>query len=352
MLPPDPLGMTAMYGVDARQDILPYLAGEMDLLVFPYRAGQRFSQPSIALVLALTDGPAFREKILELLQGIVGAERAEALAAVPGETVGGFTFYPIAPGASYAISQDFAVVTSVPDRLKEMVTRSGPGLGSIEATTYARINGDLLLDMITFVSEQAGDSGIEKAIIMEAMAAVGDEPIGTIELSATTSPGRLGLSMSAPRSVWSAEYRLIRNVVQAVPRIVAVEKLRAIVGKVDQALTRYGEEHGDTFPESLEALVAAGYLDAIPAGITPSPLGQFADGGYTYLPVRDDEGAVAGYYLLVYGVAPHLGYDLFDGKNQADPATFRPAGDGNKDGVVTFAYGGTAIPVVQEYFSK
>ena len=126
------------------------------------------------------------------------------------------------------------------------------------------------------------------------------------------------------------------------------DDLQGVVGIVDEALTRYGEEHEATFPESLEELVEAGYLDAVP-DLQPTPLGQYVDGGYTYLPLHDESESVVGYYFFVYGVGENAGRDVFTPENVTDPANFRVAKDGESDGVVGFSYDGVAIQHVEEW---
>lgn len=352
MIPPDPLAITAPWGVNLREDILPELTGELDFLLFPLREGQSPEMPGTAMVLGLKDGPAFREKILRIATNIAGEEHVAPFAEAEGETVGDFTFYPVWQGISYAVGPDFLVVTTDTPRLKEMVTRGGPGLPTFRGHGYLRASGDQLLDMVnTALASEAG-SDPEAAIILEALRKAGEEPVGMIEIKGVAGPGKIEIEMVESASVLPALYRIVRDVVQAVPRLVEMEQrraeLRAVVSEVDEALTRYGQEHEATFPESLEALVEAGYLGAVP-DLRPTPLGKYVDGGYTYLPLKDEEGKIVGHYLFVYGGDPKGGFDVFTAENLADPSTFRVGRDGKNDGVASFAYDGIALGHMEDW---
>jgi hypothetical protein len=352
MAPTDPLSLTAMWGVDARKDILPLLSGELDLFVFPCAEDEECEVPKAALVLGLTDGPAFRETLLDILGNMLGEERGAELRAMEGEPAGSFTFYPVMPGVSYAIAPDFGIVTTDPDRLKTVVGRRKGGFPTIEATSYVRVNGDLLVSMLAGLVAKAGAESPQAGIVAEVLRSVGEEPIGTIELTGKTGGGRLELEVRAPASLYAAEYRFLKELFTAAPKLAALdaqgEDLHAIVHDVDVALTRYGEEHDGTFPASLEELVEAGYLDAVP-DLTPTPLGQYVDRGYTYLPLRDESGTVVGHYFFVYGVDENAGHDVFTAENLTDAAEFRVAKDGERDGVVGFSYDGVAIGHMEEW---
>jgi hypothetical protein len=353
MVPTDPLSFTAMWGVDARTDILPFLSGELDLIVFPCREDADCSVPSAALVIGLTDGPAFREMLLSTMTKILGEEKGDELRAVPGDPAGDFTFYPVAEGVSYAVGADFGIVTTDPDRLKTVVARRKGGFPTVEATSYVRMNGDALLTMLSALIDTAAAGSPQARVLAEALRAVGEQPVGTIEITDKTGRGRLELDVRVPASFYAAEYRLLKEFFAVAPALAAMdadpeEDLRAVVGEVDAALTRYGEEHAGTFPESLEELVENGYLEATP-DLVPTPLGQYVDGGYTYLPLRDDSGRVVGHYFFVYGVDEHAGRDVFTPENLSEAADFRVAKDGESDGVVGFSFDGVAIEHVEEW---
>lgn len=353
-IPVDPLGMTSMYGVNAREDVLAYLSGELDLILFPFRPGQESTEPNMAVALALTDGPAFREKMIGILTSIMGEEPVAELTAAPGEKAGAFTFYPLAQNWVYAVSPDFGVVTNDPEGVKALVSRPGSGLPAVEANSYLRVNGDLLLDLASGLVERTGGQAAWTQMVLDALGRVGEDPIGLIELKTSTRADRFEMDLSVPRGLCTAEYRLLKELVAVLPEIKAQEKQKeacwTVVKEVDDALTRYGEEHGDNFPETLADLVAAGHLDAIPDTVQPTPLGQYLEKGYTYLPLHDEAGTVVGYYFFVYGLGEGTGHDVFTAENLADPAHFHAAPDGKPDGVPHFAFGGIAIPYMQEEY--
>jgi hypothetical protein len=352
MIPPDPLAITAPYGIDLRRDILAEMTGELDMILFPLAEGQSPEVPGMAMVLGLKDGPAFREKLIQIATNIAGEEHVSRFTSIEGETVGDYTFYPIWEGISYAIGPDFGIVTTDSARMKRIVTRKGGGLPVFTGHNYLRANGDLLLDMVNSALSMEAGNDPEAAIILDALRKAASEPVGMIEIKAVTGPGRAEVELFESASILPAVYRVVRDVVQAVPKIVEMEQrrneLRAVVFEVDEALTRYGQDHDATFPESLEALVAAGYLGAVP-DLRPTPLGQFVDGGYTYLPLKDDAGTIVGHYLFVYGGNPGGGFDVFTEANLADPANFKVGRDGKNDGVASFAYDGIALGHMEDW---
>jgi hypothetical protein len=121
-----------------------------------------------------------------------------------------------------------------------------------------------------------------------------------------------------------------------------------ILHTVDAAMTEYGVDHDGIFPEQPQDLVAAGYLDKFP-DLQPTPLGEYLEGGYTYVPLRDETGAVVGYYFFLYGVDPNSGFDVFTADNLADPDNFQVGRDGQLDGVVNFCYDGIALDQVEAW---
>jgi hypothetical protein len=242
MAPTDPLSLTQMWGVDMRKDILPFLSGELDMLMFPCREEQACESPNVAIVLGLTDGPAFRETLLDILTKIMGEEQGTELRTTEGEKAGSFTFYPAWPGLSYAIAPDFGIVTTDPEGLQELVGRRGRGgFPAVEATSYVRINGDLLVTMFSGLAERAGDESPEAAIVAEILRTVGEEPIGTVEMTARTGDGKLEMELRVPASLYATEYRLLKEFLVAAPKLQAIrapeDELQAILGEVDEALT-------------------------------------------------------------------------------------------------------------------
>jgi len=353
MAPTDPLSFTAMWGVDMRKDILPFLSGELDLILFPCREGQECEVPNVALVLGLTDGPAFRDSVLTILTNIMGEESGAELRAMEGETAGSFTFYPVWPGFTYAIGPDFGIVTTDPEGLKTLVGQSRRGdFPAVEATSYVWANGDLVMTMVSALAEKASAESAEAGVFAEVLRAVGEEPIGTLEMTTSTGNGKLEMELDLPSTLYAAEYRFLKELLTAAPKLQAIsspeDDLRGVVGQVDEALTRYGQEHDGTFPASLDQLVEEGYLSALP-DLAPTPLGEYVDGGYTYVPLRDETGTVVGQYFFVYGVDESAGHDVFTSENLADPENFHVGKDGENDGVVGFSFDGVALEHVEHW---
>ena len=83
--------------------------------------------------------------------------------------------------------------------------------------------------------------------------------------------------------------------------------------------------------------------------LAPTPLGVYVDGGYTYVPLRDESGTVVGHYFFVYGGDENAGRDVFTPDNLAEPEDFRVAKDGENDGVVGFSFDGVALEHVEDW---
>jgi hypothetical protein len=352
MVPSDPLALTQMWGIDARKQILPLLSGELDLIVFPCAEDDSCEIPKIALVIGLTDGPAFRGTMLDMMENIMGPDKVQELRGVEGESVNGFTFYPMWQNMSYAIARDFGVVTTDSELLKRIVSRETKKSKSEEATFFLHLNGDVLVRTINGIMARHGSDDPELAYVSEIMSAVGEEPIGTLEFKGKTGSGMMEMQFEHPTTLYAAYYRMWKGMMLAAPKMAAMaakqQGLQGVVHEIDAALTRYGQEHEGSFPESLEELAQAGYLKAMP-DLVPTPLGEYVEGGYSYVPLRDDSGNVVGHYFFVYGGDEHGGYDVFTPENLADPSSFRIGKDGEKDGVPNFSYDGVAIEHVEQW---
>jgi hypothetical protein len=352
MIPSDPLAITGMWGIDARKDILPLLSGELDLIIFSCGEGETCAIPKVALVMGLTDGLAFRSTMLDMVDNIVGPEKGAEFREVQGEKAGDFTFYPLWQGFSYAIAPDFGIMTTDTALLKEIVARDAKGSDPVEATMFVHLNGDRLVNMLSGTLAQQGGDSEEMVYMLEILNAVAEEPIGTMEFTGRTGKGRLEMEFEHPSSMYAAYYRMWKGMIAAASKMAAMaaeqQGLQDIVHEVDGALTTYGLEHDGTFPESLEALVEAGYLEALP-DLEPTPLGEYIEGGYTYLPLRDDSGKVVGHYFFAYGGGEDGGHDVFTQENLADPDNFSVAKDGEKDGVQNFSFDGIALEHMEEW---
>ncbi len=350
-------GELDIFGIKPRQDLLPLLAGELDLVLFAPAAGPVGEVPPFTLALGATDGPALRDRILQILGQVAGPGMAEELTAMPGEPVGDFLSYPLPGGVSYAVSQDFLVVTSETERMAGLLAEPDRRFKPLRALEYGRLNGDRLLEMFASKAGAAGeDSSPEEQMKAELFKALGEEPMGMLEYRVTSGrPGSIDIEVIHPGSLMGLQYRMLRAGLAMAPKGQALKAERAKYQEtthvLDAAMTAYGVDHDGTFPADPQVLVEEGYLEYFP-DLQPTPLGEYLEGGYTYVPLSDKAGAIVGYYLFVYGVDPHGGQDVFSAENMADPVHFQVARDGEPDGVVNFCYDGIAIDQVEMWRSE
>jgi hypothetical protein len=345
-------GTVSAWGVNLHQEVFPHLQGELDFILFPFRPGEKPRGPNVALVLGTPDGPALRESLLGLVGKVAGADKEAELRGIPGENAGTFTFYPLSEKQFYGVGSKFLLVTTDVERVKGMVARPRRGIRAPQGRQYVRLDGDLLLDIVADLAEAGGPGAKEEKLRAEILRAVGEEPIGVIEIMSESRPHRIEMEIRQPSSILDLQYRVFKELLVHAGEFQALEEERGeyvkMVAEVDEAMTRYGQDHDGMFPETPQDLVGEGYLKAFP-DLTPTPLGRYVEGGYTYVPLRDDEGTVVGYYLFVYGGGEGTGHDVFTPENVTDPEGFRIEADGTPDGVPSFCYDGIAIPRVEAW---
>jgi len=345
-------GSLSLMGMNLQEDLFPYLEGELDVILFPLRPGQPAHLPNAALVLGTPDSQAFRDHAFELLGGMMGQEAVEEMRGQDGDIAGAFTFYPLHQGVAYGLGPGFVVVTTDPQGMKDLLAHRQRGIRAPRGRQYVRVNVDRLLAFMGSVAESKGSPSGEDRALADMVASLGDEPIGTVELMTSSRPGEIHMEVHQPGRLWNLEYRMLKQMAAHAGEMKAAREetgsYRDMTGELDRAMTAYGKDHDGVFPETPQDLVDAGYLDAFP-DLTPTPLGEYREGGYSYVPLRDRNGTVTGYYLFVYAGGPGTGFDVFTPENVADPATFRIASDGEKDGVVSFCYDGTALAQVEAW---
>jgi hypothetical protein len=346
-------GREVVGGVAIRDDILPLLAGELDLVVFGPQPDAVSPLPDMILVIGAKDGAVLQDQLLEILAEHVGSEFAEMVAALPGEAVGDFTLRTLPMGLAYAVSDNYLVVGTDATHLQELLAHPAGKLKAVEALRYVWLNGDLLAPVLVSLAKQntAGDEPGDP--VQAALLHVLDEgPVGTAEFIMNARPGRMELELDYHGTPLGLQYRIYRAMMAAMPAAVALEaqdgRYTQDVSIIDAAMTLYGVEHDGVFPAHVQDLVTEGYLDEFP-DLLPTPLGAYLQGGYSYVPLRGEDGTVIGYYLFVFGMNPHGGYDVFTPENLAAPAQFRIGRDGIPDGVVSFCYDGTAVEQVEEW---
>ena len=355
LIPPvfteDENGRIALFGMNLEEDLFPLLRGELDVIVFPPRDGAPGPKPPMALVLGATDGPALRDRLFQILGKQMGEEMTAQLADMPGEKVGAFTLYLLPQNAAYAVSPDFLVVGTDPARLREMLAAPSGNIPEKKARQYMRMSTAFLFQLMN-ARMQEGPGSPEQQMMAEVFSSMDGEAPAVFELTTNSQPNRLDTELRQPGNLLSMEYHLMRQMFLLMPELTAAQANRgkyvAVVAELDAAFTQYGVDHGGVFPEDPHELVEAGYLEAFP-DLSPTPLGIYSEGAYTYLPLRDDQDAVTGYYFFVYGMGEHTGFDMFTPENIADPGSFRPGSDGVLDGVASFCYDGTALDQVKEW---
>jgi hypothetical protein len=233
-----------------------------------------------------------------------------------------------------------------------VVTHPGPGLRAPAGRQYVRVDVDRVLELVANMAEREGQWSEKSRVRTEILRQIGEKPVGAIEIATSSRAGRIEMQVHQPGNILGLEYRLFRGFLAHAREFEEMEKTehryRDVTADLDEALTRYGQDHDGVFPENAEGLVEAGYLDRFP-DLTPTPLGEYVDGGYTYVPLRDEAGTVAGYFLFVYGGGEGSGFDVFTPENLAHPEAFRMDSDGTKDGVANFCYDGTAIDQVNAW---
>jgi hypothetical protein len=217
MIPADPLAITSMWNVDAREEILSFLSGEFAYVMFPCGDGEDCAIPGFAVVFGLTDGPAFRAKMMEILARIAGEEKAAEFRDVEGETAGEFTFYPMWTNLSYAIAPGFGVITTTPDHMKSIVVEAGGNLGGIKATSYFSLDGDRLVEMARGLVGKMGADSEEGKLVAGMLDAMGEEPVGTIEFIGRTGKSCWDMELEYPTSVFNAYYRFMKNLFMTAP---------------------------------------------------------------------------------------------------------------------------------------
>ncbi len=329
--------------------LLPDLRGELDVIVFPPAEGADNPKPGVVMALAVADGPALRDKLLTAVGSLAGEEAVEEMRSAEGEKAGDFRIYPLHADMVYAVSPDFLVVSTDAPRLRKMVSRSGRGLEPVEGRTYLRVDADLVLPL---VAAHQGESPAVMDSILATLRASSGGSLGTFEAVGAATPDAFRMTLHGPGSLLTAQYALleagIRQGLQEKARQARSDLLRRSVTVIDRTMAAYGADHGGLFPETLDHLVEEGYLDRLP-DLQEVPLGHYLEGGYSYVPLLNDDGWVAGYYYFVYGGGAHTGFDVFTPGNLADPEHFVIGSDGEPDGVISFAYDGVAQGQVEAW---
>ena len=328
--------------------ILPLLSGELDVAVLTPRPDAEDHNPTVIVALGVEDATAFRDELLDALGSTMGTDTVARMRAMPGTKAGEFTLYPLMNDYFYAMGPGFFVVAADSARLAETVGRKAPGkdgLPEVTGRTYVRVNADLAFPLLASLGDGGGPAGAGMDSVLAVLRTSAGGRLGVFEMTGTAGSNRFEMNFHGPGSLLSAEYGFLeaamRRSLEARAAGIKLGRLRQAVSTVDQAMTAYGSQHGGLYPEKLEQLVEEGYLAALP-DLIPTPPGRYVDGGYSYIPLRNDDGWVDGYFYFVYGGGKGTGYDVFTPDNSGTPAHFEVASDGKEDGVPAFAYDGSA----------
>lgn len=359
-LPVDETGEIVVGGLSLRHDLLPLLAGELHLLVLkdPPDAAPD-AVPAVAVVIATVDAITLRDRLFQFA-GALAADAPQphvaalisgieaGMRAMPVQRVGSFAYQGVPHGPAVATSDDWLVLTSDGTRFQQALA-TADGMDLPRCRLFARMPGEFLVKVLARLA--ARDEQPQPLLpMLRAAAAV--QGFGVAELVAGARTGRLEVEARQTGRSTRILYGLLHDALAAAPARVAVEReqawLTGTVSAVDAALAAWSEDHDGVYPEELSALADGGYLPFFPE-LTAVPLGDYREHAYTYVPLEDDDGLIAGYYFFIYGGGEGSGYDVFDDDNIHAGRAFVIAGDGRPDGVLHFSYDGIAVPQVEAW---
>ncbi len=346
-----------------RRDLLPLLSGELDIVMLEGDEGasmMNWMQLPYLVALGTNDGPVLLETILgvaSMMGGEEGAGVASMINEMPYEVVGDFELKVLPFGGCFALSEDFLVVGMSPDVLRDVLAGADGDLEVPDGQSWSYMDGKKYSAVMGDIMEMAAmmnPSGSQETAMMSGMYSELFAHLESETVLVTGSSDRLVIESDVQGSMMSGLYRMCLAMLEEMPRMIAAqmaaqmatqkeqEGVRGIVTTLDTALTQYGLEHDGLFPAHPTDLVAEGYLDEFPLD-TEVPAGQYVEGAYTYLPLYDEEGLIAGYFLFVYGGGEGTGHDVYTAENLAAQNDFVVDSDGMSDGVAGFCYDGLAL---------
>jgi hypothetical protein len=357
-MPLDGNGDLALPGFVPRTDLLPLLSGELDIVMLEgpdSPEGAMFDPMSmpVFVVLGTEDGPALLEMILTLADTFGGESAAgmtDMIRSMTPEAVGDFELTALPMGGAIAVSKDYFVLGLAVDAMRTMLADAQGDLKVPAGRTWTYIDGKKygeamqgIMDMAAMFEGDGADQ-IERELMQKMYGPFFDH-LESETIYTTSKPGELTVEAEVDGAVGQGLYAMLYTFMAELPELVAAEatksKARSVVPMLDSALTQYGIDHDGTFPADPMELVGT-YLDEFPLEIAV-PAGTYMEGGYTYLPLTDQEGRIAGYFLFIYGGGEGTGHDVFTDENVLDPANFVIGSDGYPDGVGGFCYDGLAF---------
>ena len=349
-------------GFVPRRDLLPLLAGELDVFILA-DAGTDLDNPiSMPFVLAYrsTDGFALRDRLVQIIDGSDSPDEGDlgsALASVEPETVGDFEFKELPFGGAVATREDFLVFGLAGDALRTLLATDGGDLDVPDGIEWVYMNGPrygaLLQSMMDMANMYAPPEAGSTEWMLQIYDVLFDHVYEEEALYRSRKDGLEGtITVTGP--VLTGLYRMLPTLLDRLPEILAdfedddeyvYDYFDTPLADIEMAMAAYAVDHDMVFPEDPAQLVLEEYLETWPLGLEVPP-GEYEDGAYSYHTYRDESGAVVGYILVLYGEG-----DCFDFYTPENIGTepFQPDEDGIPDGVVDFCYDGAAIDYVDTY---
>jgi hypothetical protein len=368
-MPVDEEGELTFGDFTPRTDLLPLMAGELDIVMLDAPAGAAASPMlpiSVPLVLAIgaNDGRMLRDRLVEIADSFSGEEEGgigAMLEAIPVEEVGDFDLQVSPFGVALAASDEFLVIGMSGEELRTVLTNDGD-LKVPDGMSYMYMDGakyGTFMGEVMTMTEAMSSEEVQENLWMSRFYTVLFEHMHSQTELVTSEPGKLVIENEVDGPLMTGLYRMVHVALEELPAIMRAEKekearreatapLREAVGELDAAFIAYAEDHDGLYPADPTELVTAGYLEEFPLAM-PVPAGQYVEGAYTYHALHDDAGQVAGYFLFVYGGGEGTGYDVYTPENLADLEHFHVGSDGVPDGVATFCYDGLAFEQMEAW---
>ncbi len=371
-LPLDEFGDLNFGGFSPRAELVPLLSGELDFFILEAPEdpeGEEISPFNVPyfLVLGSANGFALRDKILEIAT-LLGGEAGEGIAlmidSLEPEDVGGFDLVEFPFGGAMAVSKDYLVFTMAPASLRTMLTTGKGDLKVPDGIEWVTMDGSkygqYMESAMSMTAAFADDEDFETALMLEAYSVL-FEHIETEEVLFKSKSNSLEITTVVNGPVITGLYRVVQLVLAKLPEIIEQQRLRdeedsalaeyqAAIGMLDDAMTLYATNNNGAYPEFPEDLLEEGYLEFFPM-LGPMPPGEYMEGGYTYHPLRDENGVPVGYFLFLYGGGVDTGFDVYTSENlAATDEDFQIGRDGIPDGVASFCYDGIALEQAEAYF--
>ncbi len=367
----DEAGDLVVGGFTLRAGAAELLTGEMDLFLLDGPGGDPQTFPMnlpFFLVLGSTDGHALRDELIGLMADLAGESAGGMLAMIQSlepETVGEFEVVDLPFGGSLAAGPDFLVLGLNPQALRELVVEPRGDLVIPDGVEWVYLDGPrygAFMESVMGMASMMTPPEARQTEWMMDVYSVMFAHMESEEILYRTRKDGLEIRGEIKGPLMSGLYRMAVDFVDRLPEIIeeqqvkaaaeeALDGYREAVGLLDEAMMVWAIDHGGSFPEDPLDLLSDHYVEEWPLG-SPVAAGEYEDWGYTYHPLLDETGTVAGYFLFVYGGDPGSGYDVYTPDNVAAEGNFSIMKDGIPDGVVSFCYDGLAFDQMETYYAE